>query len=213
MNRYRTWLCLALLLASTASLPALAATPPAGAGRGEVAIFAGGCFWCMETAFEERPGVRSVVSGYTGGPEPNPTYQQVGSHQTGHFEAIEIRFDPKTISYEQLLDIFWHSIDPTQSDGQFCDQGHQYGSAIFPRGAAQRAAAEKSKRDLEVSGVLKKPIVTEILPAGKFWPAEEFHQDFWKKSPIRYRSYRFGCGRDQRLEAIWGKAAAKPSVH
>jgi peptide-methionine (S)-S-oxide reductase len=117
------------------------------------------------------------------------------------------------VSYEQLVDIYWHSIDPTQNDGQFCDRGDSYRSAIFYRNTEQKAIAEKTKRAIEQSGVLKKPIVTEILPASKFWPAEDYHQDFWKKDPIRYRTYRFGCGRDQRLTQIWGKAAAKPSVH
>jgi len=211
-------LALALWAAGAAGVQAApAASTPAAkapvAARAEVAIFAGGCFWCMETAFEGRPGVLSVVSGYIGGKEENPTYEQVGSHATGHYEAIEIRFDPARISYATLLDLFWHSIDPTQADGQFCDRGHQYRSAIFARGRAQRAAAEKSRREIAASGVLEKPIVTEILPATKFWPAEDYHQDFWKKDPIRYRTYRFGCGRDQRLAQIWGAAAVKPSAH
>jgi methionine-S-sulfoxide reductase len=167
----------------------------------------------METAYEGRPGVRAVISGYTGGAESNPTYEQVASHQTGHREAIEVYFDPAVISYAKLVDIFWHSIDPTQSDGQFCDRGESYRSALYWRGEAQREIAVKSRRDLEASGVLKKPIVTEVARAGKFWPAEDYHQDFWKKSPLRYKSYRFGCGRDQRLAQIWGKAAEKPSAH
>jgi peptide-methionine (S)-S-oxide reductase len=176
------------------------------------AYLAGGCFWCLETAFEGVPGVVSVVSGYTGGPEKNPTYAQVSADQTGHYESVDVAYDAKQISYEKLLDIFWHNIDPTQGDGQFCDRGPQYRSAIFARDAAQRAAAEKSKREIKASGRLKAPIVTAILPAGEFWPAEDYHQDFWKKSPVRYKSYRFGCGRDQRLDAIWGRDARRGSV-
>lgn len=237
MNRFGTFVWAGVVVASAIVAPgarARAATAPAGApavkassasakassmktapasARGESAIFAGGCFWCLETAYESRPGVLSVVSGYTGGKELNPTYEQVSSHSTGHLEVVEVRFDPAKISYAKLLDLFWHSIDPTQGDGQFCDRGHQYQSAVFYRGEAQRAAAEKSRREIEASGVLKAPIVTEILAASKFWPAEEYHQDFWKKDPVRYRSYRLGCGRDQRLAQVWGKAAVKPLVH
>jgi methionine-S-sulfoxide reductase len=199
--------------AKAAASGAISAPASGAAARGESAIFAGGCFWCLETTYEGRPGVLSVVSGYSGGKELNPTYEQVGSHATTHLEVIEVRFDPARITYAQLLDLFWHSIDPTQGDGQFCDRGDQYRSAIFYRGEAQRAAAEKSRREIEASGVLKKPIVTELRAAGKFWPAEDYHQDYWKKDPIRYRTYRFGCGRDQRLAQIWGKAAVKPNVH
>ncbi len=222
MLRIRAVASTLLGIALAASFAHAAASAPSGAARAkaaspadrsELAVFAGGCFWCMETAYEGRPGVLAVVSGYTGGKEKNPTYEQVSSHATSHFEAIEVRFDPGKISYAELLDIFWHSIDPTQGDGQFCDRGHQYRSAIFWRGEAQRTAAEKSRRAIEASGVLKQPIVTEILPASVFWPAEEYHQDFWKKDPVRYRTYRLGCGRDQRLAKIWGKAAAKPSAH
>jgi peptide-methionine (S)-S-oxide reductase len=167
----------------------------------------------METQFESRPGVIEVISGYTGGKEQHPTYEQVSNHETGHFESVEVRYDPAKTTYAKLLDIYWHSIDPTQADGQFCDIGHQYQSAIFVADAAQRQAAEASKRALAASGVLKAPIVTEILPASTFWPAEEYHQDFWKKDPERYHSYRLGCGRDRRLAELWGDKAAKPLVH
>jgi len=211
------------LAAKARAKPAAAAAKPAATApakdakparaKEDIAIFAGGCFWCMETDFEERPGIKEVISGYTGGTEVNPTYEEVSSHMTHHRESVEIHFDPSVVSYEKLVDIYWHSIDPTQDDGQFCDRGDSYRSAIFYRNAEQKAVAEKSKHDIEASGVLKKPIVTELLPASKFWPAEDYHQDFWKKDPIRYRSYRFGCGRDQRLVEIWGKDAAKPSVH
>jgi len=185
----------------------------AASTRLEVATFAGGCFWCMETQFEGIPGVRSVVSGYTGGHKLNPTYEEVGSGRSGHFESVEIRYDPTRITYGTLLGIFWHSVDPTQADGQFCDIGSEYRSAIFYHGESQKRLAELSRGRIEASRVLKKPIVTLITAASAFYPAEEYHQDFWKKDPLRYRSYRLGCGRDQRLARIWGAAAAKPSVH
>lgn len=189
------------------------ARTPAAAPHFELATFAGGCFWCMETQFEGIPGVLSVVSGYTGGHKLNPTYEEVGTGSTGHFESIEIRFDPRRVSYEKLLDVFWHSIDPTQADGQFCDIGTEYASVIFYHGEVQRRLAEESKRRIEASGVLHKPIVTPIEAAKVFYPAEEYHQDFWKKNPVRYHGYRFACGRDRRLAQLWGKNAAKPSVN
>jgi peptide-methionine (S)-S-oxide reductase len=204
-------------LIATLGLAAIAhgATPASrsAAPRLEEATFAGGCFWCMETQFEGLPGVQSVVSGYTGGHTRNPTYEEVGSGETGHYESVDIRYDPGKISYAKLLDVFWHSIDPTQGDGQFCDLGTEYRSAIFYHGEAQQRLAEQSKLRIERSGVLKQPIVTLIVAAGPFYPAEEYHQDFWKKDPVRYRSYRLGCGRDRRLAQLWGKAAAKPTVH
>lgn len=209
----------AAVLVAALALPALAApakpaaAPAKSAAKSQTATFAMGCFWCGETQFEGQTGVISVVSGYTGGPEQNPTYEQVSSHSTGHYEAVQVTFDPSATSYEKLLDIFWHSVDPTQKDGQFCDRGHQYLSAVFADGDAQKRAALASKQRIEASGVLKKPIVTPILTASRFWPAEEYHQDFWKKDPQRYRSYRQGCGRDARLAQLWGKAAAKPLVH
>jgi len=199
---------IASLLAAHAAGNAAATTSTATAH----AYFAMGCFWCAETDFEGIPGVKSVVSGYTGGPEANPTYEQVSSGSTGHFESIDIAYDPSRISYAKLLDIFWHSIDPTQGDGQFCDRGRQYRSVIFYRDSTQGRRARESKRAIEASGVLGKPIVTLIVPAGRFWSAENYHQDFWKKDPVQYHSYRQGCGRDRRLVEIWGKAAAKPSV-
>ncbi len=188
---------------------AATATPP----KLSTATFAMGCFWCGETAFEGRPGVISVVSGYTGGSERNPTYEQVSNHMTSHLEAIRVTFDPARMAYDALLDIFWHSVDPTQGNGQFCDHGDQYRSAVFYHDEAQRLAVAKSKRAIEASGVLRKPIVTLVRPVVTFWPAEEYHQDFWNKNPVRYTTYRLGCGRDRRLAEIWGKAAAKPSAH
>lgn len=212
-------LAFAALAACIALGPAVAAAaeqkpvPQRTPARTARAVFAMGCFWCAETAFEGQPGVIAAVSGYTGGREQNPTYEQVSNHQTGHLEALEITYDPTRTTYAKLLDLFWHNVDPTQADGQFCDRGHQYQSAIFAVNAEQRAEAEGSKAALATSRVLKKPIVTAILPASTFWPAEDYHQDFWRKNPARYRSYRLGCGRDARLAQLWGKSAGKPLVH
>ena len=180
------------------------AIPPAGR---DTAIFAGGCFWCEETAFEGLPGVLSVTSGYTGGQAKNPTYEQVSSGSTGHAESVEVAYDPAKISYERLLEVFWHNVDPLDGGGQFCDRGTQYRSAIFYKDEAQRKAAEESRRKLEEEPRFKGKIATQIVPASTFYPAEEYHQDFYKKNPIRYNSYRLGCGRDARLKAIWGEAA------
>lgn len=193
--------------------PSTPATPAMTPANTDTAVFAGGCFWCMETQFERFPGVFSVVSGYTGGHKANPTYEEVCAHTTGHLESVRIVFDPKVTSYATLLDRFWHGIDPTQADGQFCDIGETYRSAIFYRDEAQHRAAVESKAALARSGVLRKPIVTEIRPASVFWPAEEYHQDFWKKDPLRYHAYREGCGRDRRLAQLWGDKAVKPLVH
>lgn len=171
-----------------------------------LATFAAGCFWCAETAFEGLPGVLSVVSGYAGGAESDPTYEQVSSGRTGHLEVVQVAFDPRRITYAELLEIFWHNIDPTQADGQFCDRGRQYRSAIFTHGPEQMRLAEASKRKLETGPRrFKGRIVTTIAPAGTFWPAEEYHQDFYRKDPRRYHGYRTGCGRDRRLTELWGK--------
>ena len=177
------------------------------------ATFAMGCFWSAEAAFEGQPGVLAAVSGYTGGKEQHPTYEQVSRHQTGHYEAVQVTYDPARISYAALLDLFWHNIDPTQDDGQFCDHGRNYLSAIFPANDAERAAAQASRTAIEKSRVLKAPIVTAILPAARFWPAEEYHQDFARKNLAHYRAYRLGCGRDARLKQIWGDQAAKSPLH
>jgi peptide-methionine (S)-S-oxide reductase len=179
----------------------------APAGERATALFAGGCFWCEETAFEGLPGVISVTSGYTGGQTKNPTYEQVSSGGTGHAESVEVVYDPAKTSYEKLLDVFWHNVDPTQANGQFCDHGTQYRSAIFYKDEAQRKAAEESKRRVEEQARFKGKIVTQIVPASTFYPAEEYHQDFYKKNPVRYQSYRQGCGRDARLKELWGDAA------
>ncbi len=171
------------------------------------AVFAGGCFWCEETAFEGVPGVVAVISGYTGGQVPNPTYEQVSSGVTGHAESVQVIYDPSKIGYEKLLDIFWHNVDPFQANGQFCDHGNQYRSAIFFKDEGERKAAEASKARLESDARFKGKIVTQIVPASTFYPAEEYHQDFYKKNPVRYHTYRTGCGRDARLKEIWGEAA------
>ena len=211
---------LTLISAASAFAAAKPAAKPAPAPpiatpvmKTQVATFAMGCFWCGETQFESQPGVVDVISGYTGGPEQHPTYEQVSNHKTGHYESVQVTFDPTKTTYEKLLDIFWHSVDPTQGDGQFCDIGKQYRAAIFVQDESQRRASLASKARLEASHVLKKPVVTEVVTASRFWPAEDYHQDFWKKDPQRYHSYREGCGRDKRLVALYGKDAAKPLVH
>jgi peptide-methionine (S)-S-oxide reductase len=165
------------------------------------ATYAGGCFWCMEHPFEELDGVVSVTSGYTGGHKKNPTYEEVSAGGTGHAESIEILYDPQKISYARLLEVFWHNIDPTVKDQQFCDRGHQYRSAIFYHNEEQKRLAEQSKQE-----VMKrfKTVYTEIVAATTFYPAEEYHQDFYKKNSVRYKLYRTGCGRDRRLKELWG---------
>lgn len=208
-----TLLGLALALPAAAAKPASSKPAATSNGRVEYATFAMGCFWCGETQFEQQPGVKRVLSGYTGGTEERPTYEQVSAGATSHYESIQVAFDPKVTTYEKMLDLFWHGIDPTQGNGQFCDHGRQYLSAVFGHNARQLRLAEESKKAIEASGVLPAPIVTEIRPAGAFWPAEDYHQDFWKKDPMRYRSYREGCGRDRRLAELWGDKAAKPLVH
>ena len=171
------------------------------------ATFAGGCFWCVESDFDKVPGVISTTSGYTGGNVANPSYEQVSAKHTGHAEAVQVVYDPAKVSYEQLLQKFWHSIDPTTVDRQFCDVGSPYRTAIFTHDAAQAAAAEASLATLEKSKPFKEPIVTRIEPAGPFYPAEEYHQDYYKKNPVRYNYYRFACGRDARVQQLWGTTA------
>jgi peptide-methionine (S)-S-oxide reductase len=180
--------------------------PPAADASAQtaVAIFAGGCFWCMEPPFDKLPGVKSTTSGYVGGHVANPTYKQVSAGRTGHAEAVLVRYDPTRVSYQTLLDVFWRNIDPLAIDRQFCDIGDQYRSAIFTTGAEQRRLAEASKRKLEASGRFRQPIATQIVPASKFYPAEEYHQDYYRRNPVRYKFYRYNCGRDQRLEQLWG---------
>ena len=172
--------------------------------QGAKATFAGGCFWCMEEAFEKVDGVSSVVSGYAGGTKANPTYKEVSSGGTGHTEAVEVIYDPGSVTYGELLEVFWRNIDPTDGSGQFCDKGSQYRSAIFYRDEEQKRLIEESRQSLEKSKPFDAAIVTEIVPASMFYPAEDYHQDYYKRNPIRYRYYKYGCGRAKRLEALWG---------
>lgn len=172
-----------------------------------VAVFAGGCFWCMEPPYDKTEGVISTTSGYTGGNVPNPSYKEVSAGTTGHIEAVKIVYDPEKVSYEKLLHIFWRNIDPVRENAQFCDEGAQYRSAIFPQEEAQREAAERSKADLEATGRFTRPIATEILDAAPFYAAEAYHQDYYKKNPNRYAYYRWSCGRDARLKQVWGDEA------
>lgn len=178
------------------------ATP---ANNYETALFAGGCFWCVESDFDKMPGVMETVSGYTGGHKLNPTYEEVSVGGTGHTEAVQVVYDPAKVSYKELVDRFWRTIDPTTPDRQFCDSGSQYRSAIFYNTPQQKMVAEQSKMALEKTKPFKAPIVTEITQATTFYAAEDYHQNFYKKNPLRYNYYRFGCGRDKRLEQLWGK--------
>ena len=180
---------------------------PAAPTTLEIATFAGGCFWCVESDFDSVPGVVRTVSGYTGGHVENPSYKQVSSDTTGHREAVQIYYDPQRISYADLLEIFWRSVDPTDAGGQFCDRGKSYTTAVFVSSELQHRFAEASKVTLERSGALGRPVVTSIETAEAFYPAENYHQDYYKKNPLRYRFYRFSCGRDDRVETLWGKEA------
>ena len=192
--------------AFTLPSPKVDAAKPAASGKA-VAVFAGGCFWCMEPAFDRVDGVLSTTSGYVGGHKDDPTYAEVSAGTTGHAESVEVVFDPARVTYEKLLDVSWHNVDPLAAGRQFCDVGEQYRSAIFYLDEAQQRAAEASRAALEKSGRLHGRIATEILPAGRFWPAEDYHQDYYRKNPVRYHYYRWGCGRDARLREVWGDAA------
>lgn len=169
----------------------------------DTAIFAGGCFWCIEKDFEAIDGIIEATSGYTGGHLKNPSYGSVSAGGTGHTEAIEVQYDPNKITYAQLLEVFWRNIDPVDAHGQFCDKGTQYRSGIFYKNEQQRLAAEESKAQIDKSKTLPEPIVTEITKASEFYPAEDYHQDYYKKNPVRYKTYRFLCGRDKRLQELW----------
>jgi len=172
-----------------------------------VATFAGGCFWCMEPPFDELDGVVATISGYTGGTLADPDYEQVSAGGTGHAEAVRVLYDPERVSYARLLEVFWRNIDPLTANRQFCDAGEQYRSAIFVHDDAQARAAEASRDALAKSGRLAGRIVTEIVPASAFYPAEDYHQDYYRKNPVRYKFYRYNCGRDERLRELWGNAA------
>lgn len=178
------------------------AAAPSPHGKLEKATFAGGCFWCMEPPFDKLDGVLSTTSGYTGGQTKNPTYEQVSAGITGHAESLQVLYDPSKISYSKLLEVYWHNIDPTTPNRQFCDAGSQYRTAIFYHNDTQKRLAEESKKAIENSGRFP-AVVTQIVAATQFYPAEEYHQDFYKKNPVHYHSYRMGCGRDQRLEELW----------
>lgn len=196
------------LLAACEPSAAQAPQPQASASTVEnpgVAIFAGGCFWCTESDFDKVPGVIETTSGYIGGHVDNPTYEQVSAGSSGHIEAVRVRFDPSKTSYAKLLEAFWPTIDPITANAQFCDRGPQYRSAIFYSNAEEQQLAEASKAALDKSGRLPAPVVTEILAASTFYPAEDYHQDYYQRNPLRYNYYRNGCGRDQRLEKLWGK--------
>lgn len=197
-NFYRVPLSLAALLLSLGS--------HAGQDDSAVAVFAGGCFWCTEADFDKLPGVLATTSGYIGGAIENPTYEEVSSGRSGHIEAVQVRFDPRQTSYAKLLEAFWPTIDPVNGNGQFCDNGPQYRSAIFYLDAEQQRLAEASKTALAASGRLQQPIATVIQAATTFYAAEDYHQDYHTKNPLRYSYYRHGCGRDQRLQELWGKS-------
>jgi len=212
--RARAWPLLAavLLLASVtacarpAQEPA-ATTAPAAKPAQARAIFGGGCFWCMEPPFDELPGVISTTSGYTGGLTSNPTYEQVSAGGTGHVEVVQVVYDPSRVSYAQLLEVFWRNIDPVAVNRQFCDVGEHYRSAIFALDDEQMRLAQASKRAWEQSGRFDRPIATEVIKASPFYAAEDYHQDYYRKNPVRYKFYRFNCGRDQRLRDVWGPPA------
>ena len=195
--------------ASGAAERQAASRPEARTAR---ATFAGGCFWCMEPPYEKLEGVISVTSGYTGGQTASPTYEEVSSGSTGHTEAVQVVYDPAKVSYERLLDVFWYNVDPTRTDRQFCDRGAQYRPEIFVHDEEQRRLAEESKAAIEKVKTFKEPITVPITTLVRFYPAEDYHQDYYHKNPIRYRYYRSRCGRDARLEELWGKAAGKGAL-
>ena len=202
------WL-MALLLLGPIDGPRAATSDaePLPQGEHETAVFAGGCFWCVESDFDHVPGVHRTVSGYTGGTTVDPTYKTVVAGRTGHREAVEITYDPARVSFEELLEIFWRTVDPTDGGGQFCDRGHSYTTAIFPTSEEQRRIAEASKQRLLASGVLGNSIETPVAPTAPFYPAEDYHQDYYEKNPLRYNFYRLTCGRDRRIESLWGDEA------
>jgi peptide-methionine (S)-S-oxide reductase len=205
MNRNRMGINLVLASVLLAALGATTTGAEQGTGASQPvkATFAGGCFWCVEEAFQDIDGIVSVTSGYTGGRKASPTYEEVSAGGTGHAESVEILYDPAKVSYGKLLEVFWRNIDPTTPDRQFCDQGSQYRSAIFYHNEEQKRLAEESKKKVEATKPFKEPVVTQIVPASTFYAAEEYHQDFYKKNPIRYKFYKHNCGRAQRLAQLW----------
>jgi peptide-methionine (S)-S-oxide reductase len=207
-RRFRMRRTLIAIAFATVSLFAAAAPPTIPPGHA-VATFAGGCFWCMEPPYDKLPGVKATISGYIGGRTANPTYEEVSSGRTGHTEAVQVVYDPRQVSFEKLLEVFWVNIDPTVKDRQFCDAGSQYRTGIFYHDDAQRKAAEASRAALEKAKPFREAIVTPIEMAGAFYPAEAYHQDYYTKNPVRYQLYRSGCGRDSRLKQLWGDKAGK----
>ena len=213
MRRVGAGLAIAVLAVAVLAVTVGAGTPAQQPGqppnvndpRFARAIFAGGCFWCMEPPFDVLDGVVATISGYTGGQKKDPTYEEVSSGTTGHAESVMVLYDPAKVTYEKLVDVFWHNVDPFTANRQFCDSGSQYRSAIFYVDEEQHRIAEASKRALEASGRFKQPIVTQIAPASAFYRAEDYNQDYYRKNPLQYKFYRFGCGRDRVLERIWGK--------
>jgi len=201
-------LCATPVLAQTPAPKPAAASAPVVTSTAK-ATFAGGCFWCVESDFDKIPGVISTTSGYTGGKTANPTYEQVSGHTTGHAEVVQVVYDPTKVSYERLVAYFWHTIDPTVKDQQFCDRGSPYRTAIFAHGDEQLKAAQASRTALEKSKPFKEAIVTDIVLASTFYPAEDYHQDYYKKNPVRYKYYRTSCGRDARLQQLWGDQAGR----
>lgn len=196
-----------VLLAAAALSIGISSISTAAEDDHRVATFAGGCFWCVESDFDRVPGVVRTISGYIGGAQKDATYERITSGGTGHREAVQIFYDPKKITYAMLLEIFWRSVDPTDGGGQFCDRGMSYTTAIFANSPEQKRMAEDSKRSLQQSGVLGRDIVTPVEVAGPFYPAEDYHQDYYRKNPMRYSLYRYGCGRDNRVKELWGKDA------
>ncbi|KAB2912408.1 MAG: peptide-methionine (S)-S-oxide reductase MsrA [Hyphomicrobiaceae bacterium] len=205
--RRRWWLAPLALVAGISVAAAQSQPAPKDAAATAVATFAGGCFWCVESDFDKVEGVLSTVSGYMGGRTKNPTYKQVSAGGTGHAEVVQVTYDPGKVSYQRLLDVFWRTVDPLDAGGQFCDRGDQYRTAIFTHTEEQKRLAEASKAALDKSGRFQQKIATEVTPAGEFTPAEDYHQDFYKRNPVRYQYYRFGCGRDARVKALWGEEA------
>ncbi len=200
----RLWMAGTVVVAlMAATVSAKDPAPEAGRQGLAKATFAGGCFWCMEEAMDKVEGVVSTTSGYMGGKTADPTYEEVSGGGTGHAESVQVVYDPANVSYEKLLEVFWHNIDPTTPARQFCDRGTQYRSAIFYHDETQKRLAEESKKALDRSKPFKEPIVTEISPASQFYPAEEYHQNFYQKNPVRYKFYKFNCGRAQRLAEVW----------
>jgi peptide-methionine (S)-S-oxide reductase len=198
---------LALVAGRSQAQTEAAKPPPAGEA---VATFAGGCFWCMEAAFQHVPGVSAAISGYTGGHVPNPSYERVSQRDTGHKESVRVVYDPKKLTYQKLLDIYWHNIDPFDNRGQFCDKGDEYRPVIFYHTDEQKKLADATKAKYVAR--FKRPLAVEIEPAKTFYVAEDYHQDYYEKNPVRYKFYRYNCGRDQRLQQVWG-ADAPPATH